>query len=169
MTEDAIPSEGRELILFMPDLKSVSIATTWQINSLSTWAARNNIGMIGVVSATPEEIANWEDLSMASYPLYTADDTQIKMVVRGNPAVVYVDGGKIMWKSTLRALDTKDFLSPDAPRDPALYARDNKALLRNACGVYIAFMAVLVILSLMPALAPLFGRKDISHGGKADR
>lgn len=149
VTDEALTSEGKEIILLMPDLKNVSIATTWQINSLCTKAAQSDVKMIGVAAASKDEIENWIDLSLASYPVYTADDTQIKMVARGNPAVVYLEDGRIIWKSTLRALDTKDFLSPDAPQDLALYARDNRALLRNATGIYLALIAFLAILSVM--------------------
>ena len=174
MTEEALPGEGDELILFMPDLANVSIATTWQINSLYTWATRHDIDMIGIASATPEEIENWRDLSLAAYPLFTAEDTEIKMVVRGNPAVVFIRDGKIIWKTTLRALGTEDFQAPDASADPISYKRNDKALLYNSTALYFAVMAVLVFLSLFPVIGKLFTLKHLTsmrrfnHDGKAD-
>lgn len=154
MTSAALRKNGRQLLLLMPDLKKVSIATTWQINSLYSWANDNDINMIGVVAGTPQDIERWKDLSMAAYPLYTAEDTQIKMLARGNPAVVYLNDGSVVWKSTLRALDTEDFQS--ASRNPASYARDDYALLWNTSGIYLLAMVLLMFLSYLPALGRFF-------------
>lgn len=159
VTREAISSHGGELLLLMPDLKNVSPATTWQINSLYVWSRDNDIKMIGVVSATPEEIANWKDISLAAYPLYTAEDTQIKMLARGNPAVVYIKNGRILWKSSLRALDTDDFQASGAIRNPEDFGRDDHSILRNITGFYVLYMAVLILLSLLPLLGRFFPSK----------
>lgn len=156
ITDDVILRHGSQLILFMPELRLVSVATTWQINSLYTWASRHEIDMIAVVSGTPEEIAEWRDLSLAAYPLYTAEDTEIKMVVRGNPAVVYLQDGHVVWKTTLRALGTEDFLSPTASPDPAAYRRNNHALLYNSTMLYIILLAVLAFASHITMLGRFF-------------
>lgn len=152
ITEMAAPAEGKRIFLLMPDLNNVSIATSWKINSLYTWADRNNIDMIAVVNGNKESIERWRDLSMPSYPIYTAEDTQIKEIVRGNPAVVYTEDGKIVWKSTLRALYTDDFLSADTSSDPRSFARDNRGILMQLSEIYAAIMALLIFLSFSPAL-----------------
>lgn len=158
ITDDVFGSTGRQLILLMPDLKSVSMATTWQINSLYTWSGDNDTHMIGIVAGTPTDIAEWKDLSLAAYPIYTADDTEIKMVARGNPAVVYLDKGIIKWKSTLRALNTEDFQSDNSFKDPEAFSRDNHELLLKATAPFVSIIAVLILLSLFP-LGCLFLRK----------
>ena len=156
MTDDAVLHDGEQIILFMPDLAGVSVATTWQINSLYTWAGKHGIDMIGVVSGNEEEIAEWQDLSLAAYPLYTAEDTEIKMVARGNPSVVYLKDGRIVWKSTLRAIPTEDFLSADASGDPASYARNDKAILYNITVIYVMILVVLSFLSYLPELGRFY-------------
>lgn len=156
VTEEAITDEGKELIIMMPDLDKVSPATTWKLNSLYEWTVQNNVYMIAVVAGSPEEIAIWEDLSMASYPIFTADDTQIKSVVRGNPGVVYLIDGKIVWKSTLRAIDIDDFLSPETSHDAASFGLDNARLLRNLSYLYLTVLAVLVLLSFVPFLKRIY-------------
>lgn len=158
VTPDVAMAEGRQLFLMMPELAKVSIATTWQINSLYTWAGHNNIDMVAVVGGSEKDIERWKDLSLAAYPIYTADDTQIKEVVRGNPALVYTENGKIIWKSSLLALDTDDFLSPDTSSDPRSFAHDNKRILGNFTLIYIAVMAMLALMSYSPWIARLFFR-----------
>ncbi|MDE5795391.1 MAG: hypothetical protein K2I08_11805, partial [Muribaculaceae bacterium] len=42
------------------------------------------------------------------YQIYTAEDTSIKELVRGNPALVSLEEGVIKWKSSLSALKLND-------------------------------------------------------------
>ncbi|MDE6273029.1 MAG: DoxX family protein [Muribaculaceae bacterium] len=159
VTSDVIKRRGGELLLLMPDLKSVSMAMTWRINSLYLWARDNDIEMIGIVAATPAEIENWQDISLASYPIYTAEDTQIKMLARGNPAVVYLENGSVVWKSSLRSLDTEDFQASEALRKPSSYARDDHGILKNISGFYLLLIALLIFLSFLPMMGRFFPSK----------
>ena len=153
VSQEVIANDGPQILLLMPDLKNVSMAETWKINSLYKWANDHGIDFIGVVSANIEEIENWKDISLAEYPLYTAEDTQIKMLARGNPAVVFVIDGKITWKSSLRALFTEDFQSGTvAEHLSEFYVDNNKILLRIIYG-YLIIIGVMMIFSLLPLLA----------------
>ena len=157
VTEEVLYPDRKRLLLLMPDLGAVTIATTWKINSLHDWASSQNIDMVAAVAGSQEAIANWEDLSMPEYPIYTADDTAIKELVRGNPALVYTEDGIIKWKRTLKALDVDDFLAPEISHDPMSFAVDNHRILRNSIFLYLAVMLVLVAFTLLlPKLPSLF-------------
>lgn len=156
ITSDVIRKSGGQLLLLMPDLKNVSMAMTWRINSLYLWSRDNDIDMIGIVAGSKEEMENWKDISLASYPIYTAEDTQIKMLARGNPAVVYLRDGVIVWKSSLRALDKEDFQSSGALKEPSSYARDDRSILKNICGFYLLLIALLIFMSFLPSLGRFF-------------
>ncbi|MDE5869235.1 MAG: hypothetical protein K2H18_03300 [Muribaculaceae bacterium] len=149
VTEDVLLSEGKQILLVMPDLEKVSIASTWKINSLYDWAVKNNIEMIGVASSTKESLEEWKDLSMPEYPVYTAEDTVLKELVRGNPAVVYVENGIIMWKSTLRSINTDDFMAPETATNPMAFSHNDKAILINTTAMYASVMACLVTFSFL--------------------
>lgn len=161
MTEEALTAHGKEILVMIPSLSDVSPATTWKLNSLYEWSVKNDVRMIGVVSGSVPEIEEWEDLSMASYPVYTADETQIKEAVRGNPGVVCLEDGIVMWKSTLTAMNIDDFMSPETTDDIASFRTDNARILRNCVFIYLMVMAVLVFLSF----SPMFG--SLIRGGKA--
>lgn len=158
VTDDVVLESGDQLLLMMPDLSKVSTSTTWKINSLHDWAAKHGIDMIAVVSGTGSDINEWEDLSMPGYPIYTADDTAVKEVVRGNPGVVYLRDGVIAWKSTLDALDADDFMSADRDYDPMEFRFDSRRALLNCFYVYLAVMAVLIVLSFTPRMIRRFGK-----------
>ena len=150
VTDEVFEDNSPRIILLMPDLKDVSIATTWQINSMYTWSREHDIDFIGIVNGSEEDIANWRDLSLAEYPIYTADDTQIKMVARGNPAVVYTKDNEIIWKSTLRALGMNDFQSADAYGNAESFTRNDKAILYNITGFYLIMLTILITASFIP-------------------
>lgn len=175
MTNEAV-AQGKFLLLLIPDLPGVSPATTWKINELYDWASRHDAGMIAVVSGTPAEIEEWEDLSMPQYDIYTSDDTAIKEVARGNPAVVYVDDNRIIWKSTLAALDI-DLVSEQGDRvKPEDLASDSHAELMNLVYLFIICMAVPLTLSMLPRIKDAYTtrksrrkdaiRDDMVHRGE---
>ena len=112
--------------------------------------------MIAVVSATPRGIERWYDLALPEYPIYTAEDTEIKMLARGNPAVVFISDGKVEWKSTLRALPNDDFASDKVNIAPEELKRDDKTALQNITYLYIAVMAAIICLSYMTHLPKFF-------------
>lgn len=162
--QEALDPDGKELVVMIPKVSMVSPATTWKLNSLYEWSIDNDVKMIGVVSGSSEEIEEWEDLSMAAYPLYVADDSAIKEVVRGNPGIVYLDRGKIVWKSTLNALDIDDFMSPEVGRDASSFRMDNARFIRNLSFIYLAVMAFLTFISFTPRMARL-----LTKGGLASK
>lgn len=163
MNTEAEDLNGKELVVMIPKVSMVSPATTWKLNSLYEWAKENDVKMIGIVSGSTEEIKEWEDLSMADYPVYLADDTSIKEVVRGNPGIIYLDNGKIVWKSTLTAIDVDDFLDPEVSGDASTFAGDNARFLRNCILIYLAVIAFLVFISFTPRMAALLTRGGLAN------
>lgn len=154
-TSEADCRDCKELVVMIPKVSGVSPATTWKLNSLYQWSLDHGVKMIGIVAGNLDEINEWEDLSMTSYPIYLADDTTILEVVRGNPAIVYLENGIIKWKSSLSAIDIDDFHSKDVSADASTFAIDNAVILRNSIFSYILYMAFLVLISFTPRLARL--------------
>lgn len=171
VTADVIRSKGKQILLLMPDIGKVSIASTWQINMLQTMAEEQGADMIAIVAGSNEEIERWKDLSLAAYPVFKAEDTQIKMLVRGNPALVYLKDGKIVWKSTLRALDTEALDDERGLGGNASFetmARDNRRILTDITGIYVLLMLLLIFLSFLPSLGRFFPSKMQTKIAKRD-
>lgn len=97
-----------QLMLLVPDIKSLSMATSWKINRLYDMSQKNNTEFFAVMAGSPEAIDEWRDLTADQYEIYTAEDTSIKELVRGNPALMRLDHGVIKWKSALSALQLDD-------------------------------------------------------------
>ena len=172
VTEEVMPRKGETLfVLMMPTLENVSIASTWKINSLKQWADEHATDFYAVVAASEKEIEEWQDLSMADYPIYSAEDTSIKEAVRGNPAVIYLTDGKIVWKSTLGALRGDDFMDAGEMPDAMSMYRDCEPMAKRVTAVYMLVLAVLTVMSFMPkafssafrGIRPLFRRRKSAN------
>lgn len=171
MTETAITGEGKQLILLIPDLATVSPATTWKINLLNDKAAENDIDMIAAVAGNSELINEWTDLSMPQYDIYIAEDTAIKEVARGNPAIVYLENGIIEWKTSLNSLDAEEFGSEDGMKKLTEELNNNMTILKASSFLYISLLAFLIALSFLPRLRRMFQnspKKSIFRIGNVD-
>lgn len=104
VTQDVLIEEGEQLLLVFSDMNDIDITYTYLINIIDDYAHQHDIDLIGVAAASPETVEEWNDISMANYPIYNADDAELKMLARGNPAVVYLRDGKIIWKRTLQSI-----------------------------------------------------------------
>lgn len=105
ITADVLGDSRRSVLLLFPDLPQVGVVHSFALNELTDAALVADADVIGLTPASTEEIEQWKDVSMASYPIYNMDDSELKMVARGNPAVIYLENGKIMWKRTLSSLN----------------------------------------------------------------
>lgn len=107
ITMDVLGESHSTLLLLFPDLPQVGVVNSISLNELTGLALVTETDVIGLTPATTEDIEHWQDISMATYPIYNMDDSELKMVARGNPAVVYLEDGVIVWKRTLASLDGK--------------------------------------------------------------
>ena len=108
VTIDVLADSRRTVLLLFPDLPQVGVVNSYALNELNDAAQVADVDVVGLTPATAQEIDHWQDISMASYPIYNMDDSELKMVARGNPAVVYLEDGVIKWKQTLSSLEGTD-------------------------------------------------------------
>ena len=143
VTIDVLADSRRTVLLLFPDLPHVGVVNSYALNELNDAALVVDADVVGLTPATAEEIEQWKDISMASYPIYNMDDSELKMVARGNPAVVYLEDGVIRWKRTLTSLDEAD--QPIELSDMGKEYDVDRILTR----LMILFMAALVAILLL--------------------
>ena len=134
----------RTVLLLFPDLPQVGMVNSFALNELTDAALVADADVIGLTPATPAEVEQWKDVSMASYPIYYMDDSELKMIARGNPAVVYLEDGAIVWKRTLSSLDEVEqpVELSDMGKD-----LDSDSIMTNLMLIYLAGMLILVIIN----------------------
>lgn len=152
ITSDLIEPEEEQVLVFMYDLPGVSTSRFYKLNSLYAYCQEHEIPMSAVVAASDLQIEDFRDRSLAEYPIYTAEDTALKEVVRGNPAVIYLRDGKIIWKNSLKDIETDDFMYPDAEHAGSLqsYTEDKGDTFMFFTLILAGYLAVLIMLSHVP-------------------
>ena len=115
VTEEVIDTTSNQLLVLIPDFEHVNKSYAFTLNDLSKACSKSDAHLCVITPALPQEVEQWRDLTSAEYPIYGGDDSEIKMLARGNPAVVYVEHGTIMWKRTLSSLMTDKLLKENVP------------------------------------------------------
>ena len=144
VTVDVLADSRHTLLLLFPDLPTVGVVNSFALNELTDAAMVTDVDVIGLTPATAEEIEQWKDNSMASYPIYNMDDSELKMIARGNPAVVYLEDGVIKWKRTLDSLD-----DVEQPIELSEMGKDYDAdsILTSLMLAYLTAMLILVVIN----------------------
>lgn len=144
ITMDVLADSHRTVLLLFPDLSEVGVINSYALNELSDAALVSQTDVIGLTPASEAEINQWKDLSMASYPIHHMDDSELKMVARGNPAVVYLEDGSIKWKRTLSSLQ-----DVEQPIELSELGKDHDAdnIMTNLMLAYLAAMLALLLLN----------------------
>ncbi len=141
------------VMLLFPSLPTVSIGHTYTLNRLTDLARSQGANVVGLTPATELEVERWNDISLADYTMYRAEDTEVKMLARGNPAVVMLHDGMVMWKRTLSSIDDDRL----AGKNTALLALggdlDEEAEL---LWLFYGWLAAMIALILLNPVAALF-------------
>ena len=112
VTEDVITADGYEILLVIPEPLRADISYSYTVNEIAEYADSAGIAMIGLLGTGNRGIERWRDMSMAEYPCYTVEDTQLKELSRGGMSVVVLDNGVIVSKTTLSSMDLQAVESP---------------------------------------------------------
>lgn len=113
VTAEVLAPDSVHVLLLIPELNDIDVSSTYLVNEMNRYVESRGGRMTGVVGTDDEGLELWRDLSMASYDLFTAENTAIKEIARGNVSVVYMKDGIIRWKRSLDSIDSDTFASPD--------------------------------------------------------
>lgn len=162
VTDDVLLPEGEAILVLFPDMRHVDISSAYSVNRMAETAGNLGVSFVALTGDAPDVIAWWNDISMASYPIYTCDDSDIKMLARGNPAVVFLHNGTIAWKRTLSSLDVERIAET---HDLETWGRDFDAtttLHRLLVYYLLAMIALLILNRTYPLLRLLLTKKRVT-------
>lgn len=157
VTIDVLTRNRHMVLLLFPDLLQVGVVHSFALNELNDAALVADADVVALTPASAQEIEQWKDISMASYPIYNMDDSELKMIARGNPAVVYLEDGSIKWKRTLASLE-----NVEQPVELNRLSDDYDAdgiMTRLMAAFLLALLAILIINRSHLVLRHLFTRK----------
>ncbi|MDE6310825.1 MAG: DoxX family protein [Muribaculaceae bacterium] len=101
---ELLAESPRTLLLVVSDPETQFMTRAHYLQELKEFLEGGDVQMYALVGASGASFDRWRRLTRPNFPSYSAEDTALKMLVRGAAGVVYLHEGQIMWKSTLGAL-----------------------------------------------------------------
>jgi len=121
VTDRIFSSGDTHIIVLIPDLRRADISYTYLLNELNKKVTAQGAEFDAIMAADSTGIMAWRDIAMADYPCYTASDTDIKELARGNIALMSIKGCTIIGKRNIWSLDDS-IINPDKNLDDVLDA-----------------------------------------------
>ena len=114
ITEDLISGDSCIILLVISNPDIHSMTRSRLANQLSTRAEAEGWKFFAIIAAEDEKLEAWTALASPDYPVYSAEDTALKELVRGDAALVWINNGIITRKLNLVAVDHNEALhDPD--------------------------------------------------------
>lgn len=147
VADDVILGHGEQLLLLFPSLSDVVIPFTYRINEICDFCGKHGIDVVGLTSGGKDEIAEWNDLSMADYPMYVMDDSELKMLARGNPAAVLLRDGAVAWKRTMQSMSIDNIDDAASIDDVAMADVEPSHVLYFISLIYLSAMLLVLVVN----------------------
>lgn len=142
VTADVFEAEGEQYLLIINDAQSHGLSRSEMASNLAAYADKHNAAMTALVALPHDSLDAWADRVDASYDVYSAEDTDLKMLARGEAALVILRDGVIRSKLNLYSL-SPDF--PTGAENPKSLVDDaNESTLPRLTLLWLVLMAALV-------------------------
>lgn len=145
VTSEVFSHEGNVTILAIPNINDINIAYTYLINEISRFAIAHDDKFIGFIATDSIGIEKWKDISLATYPIYSVEDTALKEIVRGQMSLIGIKDGIIKWKRTIYSIDPA-ICSAESDFSTLLYINGEKRF-AIISALMLAFMIILWIVN----------------------
>ena len=147
---ELIQPQGTTVLVVVADPGLHYLSRSRFVNEVAAIVKADGGDIIGLVGAPRQVIEQWADLALPDFDVFSADDTELKSLVRGDAAMVLLHNGKIVWKRTVGSLDA-DFTSSHPHLDSyiAMEAPDSGRLFLQLTLAYMALMLITAGLNLI--------------------
>ncbi len=174
VTSEAVTGEGTELLVVIPEPRRIDISYTYFLNELKQWADTSDVRMACVIAADRRGMDYWKDVSMASYEIYSAEDTKLKELSRGTMSLVELHDGRVTAKYTLSSIDGdimdkgpsgKDLLRRMAP-EPSYWLK----ALTGVFGVTLLLLYLFqnIVLAVSARIRRIYQKKAVNLQAKSE-
>lgn len=156
---------GGLLLLCVAHPERYGISRSRLANRLNDYMRENDGTFAAVIKAGNDSLLEkWIDDVEAKYEVYTADDTDIKSLVRGDAALVYIKDDIIKWKYNVYALSPEMVNEASAGSLLKIEPIEQKHLLLKLTVVYLSILCFLWMLAAFPIM--LYKHRNTKNGTK---
>jgi uncharacterized membrane protein YphA (DoxX/SURF4 family) len=125
LTDPIITIPGYHFLVIAYDLEATNKKTFESLNSFAQKCAVDSTSFVCITGSTPNEIAKFQKEVNPKFPVYSADPTALKTIIRSNPGILLLRNGYIMDKWAHRKMisyETFKSLIKDYDADYAKYS-----------------------------------------------
>lgn len=137
----------RTLLLAVTEPGIDNLVRSRMANEMAEYADAHGYRMIGVVALSGDALQQWIEMARPEYDVYSASDTSLKQLVRGEIGLVMLEDGHVVWKRNFATL-SPDMLEEPNPFDNVTVVDDG----RVAMWLTIFFAAGMLLLRGISAL-----------------
>lgn len=105
VTDEVLSDEGEQILLLIPEPLRADVSHTFTVNEMYEYADSIGVPFVALLGGDRRAVERWKDMAMAEYPVYTAEDTQLKEVARGTMSVVTLKDGAVASKTSVASLE----------------------------------------------------------------
>ncbi|MDE6612423.1 MAG: hypothetical protein K2K22_07670, partial [Muribaculaceae bacterium] len=150
---DILASDTPAIYLIIPEPDMSFLSYIHYANAICEQTEDRGIASAALVGSAGDALDEWIGLMQPRFDVYSAEDTSLKQLARGDAALVFIDNdGIIQWKRSLASIHAVE----DMPED--IEAIDDGRLNIYILSAYLASMLVIYFLSLSPKILTLFTR-----------
>ena len=98
VTKDIIENPGYQLLIISPDVDNANGEGMIKASKLAKSLESRNVNSALICATGPDEIKKYLTLYSIDYPVYYADDIELKAMIRSNPGMLLLHNGVIINK-----------------------------------------------------------------------
>lgn len=154
LTEAILNDRGYTFLLIAPYLEQADDSNFGEINLVYDYCQEHDIRFACLTASTEKGIDHWRNITGAEYPFYATDATTLKTIIRSNPGLVLLRGGRVVGKWSHNGLP-QSFLAGSSRESGAQLAALEAAtspVWRGISKVVLWFVLPLVLLTLADRL-----------------
>lgn len=110
-TDEFLNYDGNVLLYVSKDLEQANTSNQAEMNALANAAGAAGWMNVGLTNAPADENKAFQDAHGVTYGMFTCDQTELKIVVRSNPGIVWLKDGVVQEKWAWRDVPSWDDLS----------------------------------------------------------
>ena len=158
ITDRVLADEGYTFLLVAHQLRLADESKMDLINELYDYSLEHGYAFYCLTSSSDEDILQWQENTGAEYPFCLMDDITLKTMIRSNPGLMLLKGGKVVRKLSVDNLPDEYQLTDSLDQLPLGY-EEEQSMLSQTLEVVVWFVAPLFMVCLIDLSWELYRRK----------
>lgn len=118
LTDSILSAPGYVFLLVAPHLENADDSHFGDVNRIYDYCVAHRYPFYCLTASPQKGMARWRDITGAEYPFLLTDETTLKTMIRSNPGLMLLKGGRVIQKWSHNMLPQLDEDSPQLDKLP---------------------------------------------------